>query len=80
MEPASDLPWDVEVERIKYRRGKELERFRETVQAAKEVQQWVLRLRREGKGKWVQFSFGLEGIEEDGLKKLFGKEWVGVLP
>ncbi|PYH36065.1 uncharacterized protein BO87DRAFT_395536 [Aspergillus neoniger CBS 115656] len=80
VEPASDLPWDVEVERIKYRRGKELERFRETVQAAKEVQQWVLRLRREGKGKWVQFSFGLEGIEEDGLKKLFGKEWVGVLP
>ncbi|BCR96258.1 uncharacterized protein AKAW2_21199S [Aspergillus luchuensis] len=77
---SSDLPWDVEVERIKYRRGKELERFRETVQAAKEVQQWVLRLRREGKGKWVQFSFGLEGIEEDGLKKLFGKEWMGVLP
>ncbi|GKZ17007.1 hypothetical protein AbraIFM66951_005736 [Aspergillus brasiliensis] len=79
-ESSSDLPWDVEVERIKYRRGKELERFRETVQAAKAVQQWVLRLRRERKGKWVQFSFGLEGIEEDALKKLFGKEWMGFLP
>ncbi|RAK94863.1 uncharacterized protein BO80DRAFT_460251 [Aspergillus ibericus CBS 121593] len=62
------LPWDVEIERIKYRRAKELERFRETVQAAKEVQQWVHRTRREGKGKW------------DGLKRLFGKERLRFLP
>ncbi|OOF99530.1 hypothetical protein ASPCADRAFT_512192 [Aspergillus carbonarius ITEM 5010] len=75
-----DLPWDVEIERIKYRREKELERFRETVQAAKAVQQWVLRTRKEEKGKWIQFSFGLDGIDESGLKKLFGKEWLGYLP
>ncbi|PYI08507.1 hypothetical protein BO78DRAFT_405731 [Aspergillus sclerotiicarbonarius CBS 121057] len=79
-DPPDHLPWDVEIERIKYRRAKELDRFRETVQTAKEVQQWVLRTRKEGKGKWIQFSFGLDGIDEDGLKRLFGKEWLGVLP
>jgi hypothetical protein len=79
-EPDSDLPWDVELERIKYRRAKELERYREAVQAAKAVQQRVLRVRREGKGKWVQFSFGLEGVDEDILRRLLGKEYLSLLP
>lgn len=76
----TDLPWDVELERIKYRRSREIERFRETLQTAKEVQQRVQRTRREGKGKWVQFSFGLEGLEEGVLKKLIGADFLRFLP
>ncbi|PYH95263.1 hypothetical protein BO71DRAFT_398175 [Aspergillus ellipticus CBS 707.79] len=79
-DPSDLLPWDVEVERIKYRRAKELERFRETVRAAKTIQQRVLRTRREAKGKWVRFSFGVDELHEDVLKKLLGSEWLGPLP
>ncbi|KAE8330992.1 hypothetical protein BDV39DRAFT_169737 [Aspergillus sergii] len=74
------LPWDVEVERVKYRREKELERYQEAVQAAKAVQQRVQRTRKAGKGKWVHFSFGLEGLEEDVLRRLLGKEYLSLLP
>ncbi|KAE8375346.1 hypothetical protein BDV26DRAFT_267972 [Aspergillus bertholletiae] len=76
-----NLPWDVEVERLKYHREKELERYREAMRAAKAVQQRVLRMRKTGKGKWVHFSFGLEGLEEDALRQLLGKdEYLRLLP
>ncbi|KOC13427.1 hypothetical protein AFLA70_35g004440 [Aspergillus flavus AF70] len=74
------LPWDVEVERVKYRREKELERYQEAVQAAKAVQQRVQRARKAGKGKWVHFSFGLEGLEEGVLRRFLGKEYLSLLP
>ncbi|KAB8230977.1 uncharacterized protein BDW43DRAFT_302073 [Aspergillus alliaceus] len=76
----SDLPWDVEVERINYRREKELEQYREAVQSAKAVQQRILRTRKTGKGKWMHFSFGLEGLDEDVLRRLLGKEYLSLLP
>ncbi|KAL2863406.1 uncharacterized protein BJX67DRAFT_374597 [Aspergillus lucknowensis] len=68
--------WDVEVERRKYRLAKELESFRESIRAAKAVQQRVLQTRREGRGKWVQFSFGIEELAEDVLERLLGPELV----
>lgn len=68
--------WDVEVERRKYRLAKELERFRDSIRAAKAVQRLVLETRREGRGKWVQFSFGLEELAEDILEQLLGPELV----
>jgi hypothetical protein len=67
--------WDVEVERHKYLLGKELERFRESIRAAKAVQRKVLQARKEGRGKWVQFSFGLESLEETVLETLLGPEF-----
>jgi hypothetical protein len=67
--------WDVEVERRKYRLGKELERFRESIRAAKAVQRKVLQTRKEGRGKWVHFSFGLESLEETVLETLLGPEF-----
>lgn len=73
------LPWDVELERFKYRRSKEIEQFRETLQAAKDFKQRVHRLRKDGKGKWVQFSFGLEGLDEPALKALVGSEYLRFL-
>ncbi|RHZ72805.1 hypothetical protein CDV55_108604 [Aspergillus turcosus] len=75
-----ELPWDVEFERIKYRRAKELERYRETLRSAKAVQRSVLQLRRSGKGKWVHFSFGLEGLDVDALKKLLGADYRSFVP
>ncbi|KAL4820318.1 hypothetical protein BDW67DRAFT_172998 [Aspergillus spinulosporus] len=74
---ASDVStetWDVEHERQKYRRAKELERFRGTMHAAKEVQQRVLRARKDGRGKWVHFSFGLEELTSEVRDKLLGEE------
>ncbi|CBF69598.1 hypothetical protein AN6375.2 [Aspergillus nidulans FGSC A4] len=74
---ASDVStetWDVELERQKYRRAKELERFRETMHDAKEVQQRVLRARKDGRGKWVHFSFGLEELTSDVRDRLLGEE------
>ncbi|KAJ0426925.1 hypothetical protein BJY00DRAFT_297858 [Aspergillus carlsbadensis] len=74
--PTSSIEtWDVEVERHRYRLGKELERFRESVRAAKAVQRKVLQTRKEGRGKWVQFSFGLDGLEESVLETLLGPEF-----
>ncbi|EAW14329.1 uncharacterized protein ACLA_073640 [Aspergillus clavatus NRRL 1] len=73
---SSDLPWDVEFERIKYRRAKELEHYRETQRAAKAVQRQVLQIRQAGRGKWVHFSFGLEGMDEDTLKGLLGPDYL----
>lgn len=76
----SDTSWDVEVERVKYRRAKELERYRETVRTARTVQQQVQQLRREGKGKWVNLSLGIEELKEDVLRGLLGDEHMGFLP
>ncbi|KAL3452803.1 hypothetical protein BJX65DRAFT_292756 [Aspergillus insuetus] len=67
--------WDIEVERRKYRLGKELERFRESIRAAKAIQRRVLQTRKEGRGKWVQFSFGLESLDETVLETLLGPEF-----
>ncbi|KAL2820893.1 hypothetical protein BDW59DRAFT_181339 [Aspergillus cavernicola] len=72
--------WDVEVERRKYRLAKELERFRETIRSTKAVQQRVLQVRKEGRGKWVRFSFGLEGLTNDVLEKMLGAEFAGFFP
>jgi hypothetical protein len=78
--PTQDLPWDVEEERIKYRQSKELERFRESVRCAKAVQNHVLHIRRQGRGKWVHFSFGLEDLGFDDLRSLLGQDYLNVVP
>lgn len=75
----SDTSWDVEVERVKYRRAKELERYRETMRTARTVQQQVQQLRREGKGKWVHFSLGIEELKEDVVRELLGEDSTGSL-
>ncbi|KAM0092414.1 hypothetical protein ACP6JD_004113 [Aspergillus fumigatus] len=75
-----DLPWDVEVERIKYRRAKELENYRETLRSAKAVQRSILQLRHSGRGKWVHCSFGLEGLNTGILKKLLGADYRNFVP
>ncbi|KAL4906707.1 hypothetical protein BDW74DRAFT_167259 [Aspergillus multicolor] len=74
--PSSDSTetWDVDEERRKYRLAKELERFRDRMRAAKEVQQKVLRVRKGARGKWVYFSFGLEELEGGVRDKLLGEE------
>ncbi|RHZ45345.1 uncharacterized protein CDV56_101544 [Aspergillus thermomutatus] len=74
------LPWDVELERIKYRRAKELGHYRESQRSAKAVQRRVLQLRRSGRGKWVHFSFGLEGLDAGTLKKLLGTDYQSFVP
>ncbi|KAI9370684.1 hypothetical protein BJX61DRAFT_514492 [Aspergillus egyptiacus] len=79
-EAASTETWDVEVERRRYRLKKVVERFREEIRAARAVQQRVLQVRKEMKGKWVRFSFGLEGVEEDLLERLLGEEGRGIYP
>lgn len=76
----SDTSWDVEVERVKYRRAKELERYREMMRTARTVQQQVQQLRREGKGKWVHFSLGIEELKEDVVRELLGEGYTGFLP
>jgi len=58
------LAWDVEVERIKYRQAKEMEAYENVLRKAREVEKHVHRIRKEGGGKWVHFSFGGNGEEE----------------
>ncbi|KAL5333240.1 hypothetical protein BJX70DRAFT_392342 [Aspergillus crustosus] len=72
-EPKSLQTWDVEVERRKYRRAKELVNYRDSIRAAKAVQRRILQTRKDGRGKWVNFSFGLEGLEEDLLVRMLGE-------
>lgn len=77
---SDNISWDVEVERIKYRRSKELERYRETMRVARAVQRRVLQIRREARGKWVHFSFGIEELEKDVLRELLGPEYSSFFP
>lgn len=67
-------PWDVELERIKYRRAKELQRYRETMRACLEAQQYVRWIRRDGRGKWMHFSFGIEELKSDVLREMLGED------
>ena len=54
---ASDnVSWDVEVERVKYRRSKEMQRYSEIAGLSRAVQEHVHLIRREGKGKWIHFD------------------------
>lgn len=78
-EPFDDLPWDVEEERIKYLQTKELERFRQIIRSAQAAQRHILGVRRQGRGKWIHFSVGLEDLEIDELRKLLGQDYVSVL-
>lgn len=67
-------PLDVELERIKYRRAKELQRYRETMRACLEAQQHVRQIRYDGRGKWVHFSFGIEELKSDVLREMLGED------
>lgn len=77
---SDNTSWHVEIERIKYRRSKELERYREIMRAARAVQRRVLQIRREARGKWVHFSFGIEQLQEDVLRELLGPEYSSFVP
>lgn len=68
-----DLPWDVEVERIKYRHSKEAERFRVLIDDTRDISRRILQVRREGRGKWIRFSLGFEGVNERLVEKLLGQ-------
>ncbi|KAF9887904.1 hypothetical protein FE257_009426 [Aspergillus nanangensis] len=70
------LPWDVELERQIRRQEKDMQEFREVVQTAKAVQQRILLTRKEGRGKWVRFSFGLEDLGDGVLRKLLGSDYL----
>lgn len=77
---ADHAPWnvnvnmDVESERLKYRQVREVERFRELVENANVVQNHIQRVRRGGRGKWVQFSLGLEGLDHGLLGRFLGRD------
>ncbi|RJE24958.1 tafazzin [Aspergillus sclerotialis] len=75
-----DLPWVVEEERVKYRQSKELERFHGAVNAAVAAQKHIQGIRRQGRGKWVHFSFGLENLGVEELRLLLGQDYMSVLP
>ncbi|OJJ47275.1 hypothetical protein ASPZODRAFT_1933471 [Penicilliopsis zonata CBS 506.65] len=73
--PDDHLPWDVEEERVKYRQGKAEERFREIVTTAKTVEKRLLQTRREGRGKWLHVSYGLDGVDEHLLRRVLGGDY-----
>ncbi|KAJ5083925.1 hypothetical protein NUU61_008504 [Penicillium alfredii] len=73
--PDSDLSWDVEKERIKYRRAKELEAYRVSVHTAVDVHRQILGIRREDRGKWVHFSLGIEDLDTELVKRMLGPEY-----
>ena len=50
------LPWNVEVERIKYRHGKLIERFHRLVESSENVVRRILDFRKRGRGKWLYYS------------------------
>lgn len=73
-DPDPALSWNVEEEREKYRRAKEMEAYRNILDRAKRVQEHIRRVRREEKGKWVHVSFGGDGAEERAMLKKAGVE------
>lgn len=54
--------WDVEIERVKYRRAKEMQRYCEIMDASRAVKEHVWSIRRGRKGKWIHFDLGVEGV------------------
>jgi hypothetical protein len=73
--PDPALAWDVEEEREKYLRAKEMEAYRDVLGRAKRVQDHVRAIRREEKGKWIRFSFGGDGVEERAMLKRAGVDF-----
>lgn len=54
--------WDVEIERVKYRRAKEMQRYCEIMDASRAVKEHVWSIRYGGKGKWIHFDLGVEDV------------------
>lgn len=60
--------------REKQRRVNEWKAYEETLRKARRVEKHIHRVRREGGGKWIHFSFGGEGTEErQVLEKVLAK-------
>lgn len=55
---------DAAIAREKQRRVNEWKAYEATLSKARRVEKHIHRVRREGGGKWIQFSFGGEGVEE----------------
>lgn len=65
---------DAAVARERQRRVNEWKAYDETLRKARRVEKHIHRVRREGSGKWIHFSFGGEGIEERrDLEKVLAK-------
>ena len=52
--------WDVEEERREYYYRKDVERYKAIAESAKKVVDHLQGVRREGKGKWIEFDLSLE--------------------
>ncbi|KUL91903.1 hypothetical protein ZTR_01452 [Talaromyces verruculosus] len=52
------------IAREKQRRVNEWKAYEETLRKARRVEKHIHRVRREGGGKWIHFSFGGEGVDE----------------
>ncbi|RAO65149.1 uncharacterized protein BHQ10_001161 [Talaromyces amestolkiae] len=62
------------IAREQQRRVNERKAYEETLRKARRVEKHIHRVRREGGGKWIHFSFGGEGVEEQiVLEKVLAK-------
>ncbi|OQD82814.1 hypothetical protein PENANT_c019G08008 [Penicillium antarcticum] len=59
---------------VNFRRENELKLYRDSVQTSLEVRTHVRQIRKEGRGKWPQVSFGLEDVDSETVKTLLGRE------
>jgi hypothetical protein len=55
---------EAEMARERQRRINEWKAYEDTLRRARQVERHIHRVRREGGGKWIRFSFGGEGVEE----------------
>jgi hypothetical protein len=64
---------------INFRRENELRLYRDSVQTSLEVRTHVRQIRKQGRGKWLQVSFGLEDVDSETVRTLLGQEIMVVL-
>ncbi|CAG7920276.1 unnamed protein product [Penicillium olsonii] len=70
----ADPPWREEEQRNN-RRLKKLDAYREQFQTALAVRKNIRLIRKEGKGKWLQVSLGLNDVDPQIVKQLVGQDY-----
>ncbi|CAG8281390.1 unnamed protein product [Penicillium salamii] len=70
----ADPPWREEEQRNS-RRLKKLDAYREQFQSALATRTNLRNIRKEGKGKWLQVSLGLDDVDHQIVKQLVGQDY-----
>ncbi|KAJ5776684.1 uncharacterized protein N7511_001695 [Penicillium nucicola] len=70
----SDTSWRRQQRSLNSNRNIGLQNYRDSIQISLDIRTHVRQIRKEGNGKWVQVSFGLEDVDSETVRTLLGQK------